>query len=74
MAYTRKSYLRTVIKVQDIYLKHKEPYVTNRSIFNRYVLPYHEMTETTFYNYLNIKNPRKQLDKLLAIPKKVKAK
>jgi hypothetical protein len=72
MAYNRSSYLKTVIKVQDIYLKHKEPYVTNRSIFQRFVLPHYEMTETTFYNYLNVKNPKKQLETLKAKIKKAK--
>lgn len=65
MAYNRVNFLKKVKRIQDIYLKHKEPGVTNRFIFNKYILPHYDLTETTFYNYLNVKNPQKQIDKLI---------
>ena len=64
MAYSRKNYLKKAIKIQAIYLKYKEPDVTNRFIFRRYIKETFDIAENTFYNYLNVKNPTKQLKKI----------
>jgi hypothetical protein len=66
MAYNQVNQLRKIKRIQDIYMKHKEPGVTNRFIFNKYIQPYYDFTERTFYKYLNVKNPQKQIEKILA--------
>lgn len=64
MAYNRINHLKKIKRIQDIYMKYKEDYVTNRFIFNRHIKPFYDISESTFYNYLNIKNPSKQIEKI----------
>lgn len=64
MSYSRKNYLKKAIKIQAIFMRYKEPYVTNRFIYKRYIAGVFDIGENTFYNYLNVKNPTKQLKSL----------
>jgi hypothetical protein len=52
MAYNRKNLLRRAIKVQDIYLEHRDSGLSNREIYKRYIKYRWDITEATFYNYL----------------------
>lgn len=72
MAFNRINYLKRVKRIQEIYNRHKEPGVTNRFIYTKYIIPHYDMTEATFYNYLNIKNPQKQIDRITDAKNKVK--
>lgn len=65
MAYNRINHLKKVIRVHEIYSQHKDFDVTNRWIFNRYVKDVYHISESTFYLWLAVKNPKKQLEKLM---------
>jgi hypothetical protein len=64
LAYNRKNYLKRAIKIQAIYMEHKETDVTNRYIFRRFVKDAFNIEENTFYNFIKVKNPRMQLKEL----------
>ncbi|MGQ1889146.1 hypothetical protein ACT29H_01760 [Thermophagus sp. OGC60D27] len=54
MAYTRKNFLKKVLRVQEVYLRFKEQGITNEEIYKRYIAPHFFISRSTFYEYLAI--------------------
>lgn len=69
--HSKKNYLLTALKVQEIYLSHKykngvDTGLSNRYIFKNYIYPIYPMTERTFYNFLDL-SPKAELKKIESI-------
>ena len=69
--HSKKNYLLTALRVQEIYLKHKykndvDTGLSNRHIFQNYIYPIYPMTERTLYNFLDL-SPKVELKKIESI-------
>ena len=54
MAYNKKNYYEKIIKIQNIYLEHKNKGISIVEIYRRYIQNDFNISYSTFNNYLNI--------------------
>lgn len=65
MAYNRENLLRRIIDIQNIVLEHKERFVPQKTIYEKYIKEQFHISYSSFNTYLDV--PAKaQLKELLA--------
>lgn len=61
----RKAYLQRCIRAQELLEQHEKSNTLRMRTFDEFIWPELRCSYQTFYNMMNEKNPRKQLESLL---------